>query len=199
MTGQIGFIGDIHGVLHPLEKLVARAQAEADTLVFLGDYVNRGSQSREVIDYLITFRGAWDGSCVFLSGHHDLAFLRAIDHDRLDSFLRMGGAATLASYPPVASSEGGRALLHRVPTAHVEFLRALEVAFERSDLVATHAPDQRDEEAESRFRVLGHYPQKNLVPRVSSSDAFIDTGCGTLPDGRLTCFLWPSRRWFQST
>ncbi len=199
MTREVGFIGDIHGALRPLEQLVAMARTRVDALVFLGDYVNRGSQSREVIDYLIALPPKWPGSCTFLLGHHDLAFLRALGESRLDEFLRMGGAATLSSYPRVAAP-GVKAALHkRVPVAHVEFLRDLHRSMGGTDFVAAHAPDLLDEPAHGRFEIFGHYPQKNLTPRIGTSCALIDTGCGTFADGKLTCFLWPSRSWFQST
>jgi serine/threonine protein phosphatase 1 len=197
VTATIAFIGDVHGVLSPLVEAVDRAQEVADTIVLLGDYVNRGSQSRQVLDFLVEARAALDGRINFLAGHHDLAFLDALDHDRLDFFLRMGGAATLSSYPRYGAN-GGRLTPHqRVPQSHVDFLRRLEPSFSTETCYAAHDQAGALELTSGRFGVFGHRLLPDGIPLITDDVALIDTGCGTLPDGRLTCFLWPSRRWFQ--
>jgi serine/threonine protein phosphatase 1 len=179
-------------------KAVERAQDAADTIVMLGDYVNRGAQSREVLDFLVEARAALAGRIHFLAGHHDLAFLAALDDDRLDFFLRMGGAATMASYPR-DGAEGSRLSPHeRVPQSHVDFLRRLEPFFSTDGCYAAHDQADSPELAPMQFGVFGHRLLPDGVPIITDGVALIDTGCGTLPKGRLTCFLWPSRRWFQT-
>jgi len=199
VSDRYALIGDIHGVLPPVIDIVERAQEVADSIVFLGDYVNRGPQSRQVIDFLIDLRERLSGRVHFLGGHHDLAFLNAVADDRIDVFLRMGGAATLNSYPR-ADAHGERLLLRqRVPASHVSFLRDLAPAFNADGLIAMH--DQSDAPSTSvrRFGVFGHRPQPSTEPKISNDFALIDTGCGTLPGGKLTCFLWPDRTWFQAS
>lgn len=198
MTDSYAFVGDIHGVLAPVVEVVERAQDEAETLVFLGDYVNRGSESSAVLAYLINLGEKLGDRVHFLAGHHDLAFRNAIDYDRLDTFLRMGGAATLSSYPRTDTNGRQLALGERVPASHAQFLRNLRTSFTADGCVAMH--DQVDSPAgTSLFGVFGHRLQPGAVPLVTKEFALIDTGCGTLPNGRLTSFQWPSKTWFQSS
>jgi len=67
-------VGDMHGEVEKLDALLGKLSLEArDRLVFLGDYVDRGSDSRGVIDRLIALRESHD--CVFLLGNHESMFL----------------------------------------------------------------------------------------------------------------------------
>lgn len=163
-----------------------------ERLVFLGDYVNRGGESRQVVEFLIDLSTDFD--CIFLAGNHDRAFYAALN-GQFDEFLTMGGAATVRSYirPPFADveSEFGNA----VPLRHREFLSTLRDEFVIDELRVSHQlpPANRD----GRFRVCGHSPQPSTVPLVLSDRAFIDTGCGTLSAGVLTCFLWPAREFLS--
>lgn len=198
MKAQLAAIGDVHGSIDQLREVVPRALSLADRLVFVGDYVNRGQQSAEVIDYLIDLRFSYPQT-VFLDGHHDASFRECLEDGRLAQFLRMGGATTVRSYlqESVPSDVLG-ALRAAVPPSHRRFLGQLEGIFvDRSGVVITHQIDHPSVE-EARFRIAGHTPLRSLVPRVEDSLALIDTGCGTLPDGRLTCLLWPSLDWWQS-
>lgn len=199
MNGRYALIGDIHGMLRPAIEIIERAEKVADSVVFLGDYVNRGPQSRQVLDLLVEMKKSLPGRVHFLSGHHDAAFLNAVDDTGLDVFLRMGGAATLNSYPRTNSLGQRLTLQERVPVSHVSFLRDLAPAFSTDGLVAMH--DQSDSPVTDvrRFGVFGHRLQPSTVPLVSDDFALIDTGCGTLPGGKLTCLLWPDRTWFQAS
>lgn len=199
MNGEIAFIGDVHGVLDPLVKIVERAQDDAAALVFLGDYVNRGPQSRQVLEYLVELQHRLGPRAHFLLGHHDEAFLAAIDKDRVDRFLRMGGAATLTSYPRPDVNGARLPLRQRVPAPQVEFLRNLRRTFIGDGCFAAHDPSDGDALAADTFGVFGHRLLSAGVPEINESRALIDTGCGTFPDGKLTCFLWPSRAWFQAS
>ncbi len=89
---EIGFIGDIHGCIEELDELVTAARSRTSHLVFLGDYVNRGPHSREVIDFLIRLQQTKGISTSFImGGNHDQAFLDSLVGDGFDSFLRIGG------------------------------------------------------------------------------------------------------------
>lgn len=107
-------IGDIHGCLGALDRILELVQpTSADTVVTLGDYVNRGPNARGVIDRVIEIGQRL--SLVSLRGNHDSMMLaaRGGSRERLD-WVSMGGAATLESYP------GGS--LEGVPEEHWEFL-----------------------------------------------------------------------------
>lgn len=135
-------IGDIHGEAALLDRLLALITADlADhpgveaTLVFLGDYVDRGSDSRAVIERLS--QGPLPGiACRFLAGNHEEAMLSFIDDPaRAADWLGFGGLETLASYGVRASlgiSAANRLirwrdeLLDNLPRRHLDFLRRLE-------------------------------------------------------------------------
>ncbi len=197
---RVGFIGDVHGRLDLLEGVVRQARTRTKHLVFLGDYVNRGPQSREVINLLIELVGDPDLQVTLLAGHHDDLFLTAIRSGRINAFLRVGGAATVAAYVSKPIYDVAAQLLEAVPLAHVKFLESLERYALNDEYVAAH--DARNPEvralARSRYVVSGHTPQTTLVPSITAASALIDTGAGTLVNGRLTCLLWPSREWLQA-
>jgi serine/threonine protein phosphatase 1 len=74
-------IGDIHGDLEHLERLLAKLpelDAE-DSVVFLGDYIDRGPKSKEVVERVEAFRSAFDGKCVTLRGNHEDAWLASLE------------------------------------------------------------------------------------------------------------------------
>jgi calcineurin-like phosphoesterase family protein len=189
-VSETGIIGDIHGHPGPLRSLLDRIDGLVNTMVFLGDYVDRGPDSAQVIDTLL--EAADSHSCVFLEGNHDAAF-RAALHGDLDRFLLVGGAATVRSYvsPPYRDVE--RALVHAVPEPHQAFLHQLRPRYETNDLLVGHRLPEAD--GTSRFRIGGHAPQLCSVPTIGDDYAYVDTGCGTLDQGMLTCLLWPSLSW----
>lgn len=198
MSGQTAFIGDVHGLLDPLVKVVDQARHDAAALVFLGDYVNRGPQSSQVLEYLLEIQHDLGPRAHFLLGHHDEAFLAAIDNGRIDRFLRMGGAATLSSYPREDADGNHLLLSQRVPATHVEFLHNLGRSYAVPGCFAAHDPSDGEALPAETFGVFGHRLLPTGMPEINGSRALIDTGCGTLPDGKLTCFLWPDRTWFQA-
>ena len=69
-------IGDIHGELYKLLNLFARLSIGTnDTLVFLGDYIDRGKKSKDVINFLIKL--SKDYNCIFLKGNHETFFIES--------------------------------------------------------------------------------------------------------------------------
>lgn len=106
-------IGDIHGCLEPLDALLADIDIQPeDTLVTLGDYADRGPDSRGVLDRLLALRDQCH--LVSLRGNHDQMMLDARQDARARfEWLQVGGDKTLASY-------GGS--LRSVPSAHWDFL-----------------------------------------------------------------------------
>ena len=103
MSGRTFVIGDIHGDLGQLERLLERLPvADAgDTVVFLGDYVDRGPDSRGVVERLIEVADAYP--CEFLLGNHESMLLDYLGWEGpayfgADVFLPNGGAETLLWY-----------------------------------------------------------------------------------------------------
>jgi len=197
MSLRIGIVGDIHGEADILERLLGSLDPKLDHLVFAGDYVNRGKQSAQVIERLL--RLGEERPCTFLSGNHDLAMLMAIRGDRFDSFLQLGGAATIRAYVRNPLGDVESQFASSVPKEHLEFLSGLSPFYEREGLCVIHDPKDLPSVQGSTFYVCGHLPQAAFVPQIGKHVAYIDTGCGTLPGGRLTCLNWPALTWIQAS
>lgn len=95
MSGdRYAFIGDVHGEVQKLEAvLLELGKLDLEKIVFLGDYVNRGSNSAEVLELLSEL--SQDSRFVFLEGNHDSAFLEALRGD-MSRFLELGGLGRFA-------------------------------------------------------------------------------------------------------
>lgn len=141
-------VGDIHGCAGLLRSLLALIDRDASGVgrrfVFLGDYVDRGPDSKGVIDALLAIRADLPAT-VFLRGNHEQAmldFLNAPDHN--EEWLHWGGDKTLESYG-VADiwrkhpSELARELAARLPASHREFLGSLELWRVIGDYAFVHA------------------------------------------------------------
>ena len=135
-------IGDVHGCAETLAALLDRLAADAggalgpgDTVVFVGDYVDRGPASADVIDRLLELERDSDAGrgprCVFLRGNHDQMMLDYVDGGDPDLWWANGGLATLASY-----RERGDAT---VPPDHVAFLRRTPLVAEVGGFAFVHA------------------------------------------------------------
>lgn len=112
-------IGDIHGCPFALDALLAAVRpTPADTLVFLGDYVDRGPDSRGVIDRVLALRKTH--KVVALRGNHELMMQRArTGKDEYRMWCSVGGLQTLGSY---GKSPGRAGTLADVPAEHWEFI-----------------------------------------------------------------------------
>jgi serine/threonine protein phosphatase 1 len=199
---EAAFIGDVHGELDQLRQLVADLLPCASSLTFLGDYVNRGPDSRAVIEFLIQLEASKEIPCRFVSGNHDEAFLNALRMRELGPFLRIGGAATVHSYVPHPTFNVLQEFLTAVPASHVRFLEGLQRELFVEGVHAAHHPraslPPQPDGTRAKYGVYGHIPQPSGRPVIGTDLAGIDTGCGTLPRGRLTGLLWPSLTWVQS-
>ncbi|QDV54692.1 metallophosphoesterase family protein [Rosistilla oblonga] len=199
MSGRTIAFGDIHGCSRALRTLIENiAPTPEDTLVFLGDYVDRGSDSRGVVDQLIELQQRCN--LVPLLGNHEIMFLGVVCGGMEDKiWLACGGNATLASY-------GGA--LHHIPTRHIDFLKTCRSYWENDRNICVHAsylPEQpMDRLGEQHLfwehlppvaplphhsgkRVLvGHTPQANLEVLDLGHLVCIDTYC--FGGGWLTAF-----------
>jgi serine/threonine protein phosphatase 1 len=121
MAPLIFAIGDIHGCLDKLERLIAACEAHADgrpaRWVFLGDYVDRGPDSRGVIELLMRRQQAQPGSIVCLRGNHEqMAIMAHADVRAMPLWLANSGATTQSNYPETNG---------RIANAHLAWLSAL--------------------------------------------------------------------------
>jgi len=124
-------VGDIHGCLPALRRLLAEVRPTAeDRLVFLGDYIDRGPDSRGVLDYLIAF-GQRFPATVFLKGNHEAMFLDFLEGRNRSLFLLNGGRSTLRLY----DLDGD---VH-IPPAHRAFLLALLPFYRTGSFIFVHA------------------------------------------------------------
>jgi len=219
---RIYAVGDIHGRADLLERLHEMIAADAQrqpaprrVVIYLGDYIDRGAHSREVIDLLLSQQLA-GFEAVHLRGNHEEFLLRFLgDVSVGHNWLAYGGRETLQSYgidPPhamAAPDELARAqaaLDARLPRAHRDFLNGLALLHEEGDYAFVHAGvkpgvalDQqqaddllwiRDPFLESRAefgRVVVHGHTITPVPDVRPNRIGIDTGA--FATGRLTCLV----------
>ena len=156
-------IGDIHGRFDLLEALIAKIEADVaeletdqkPTLVFLGDYIDRGLQSRQIIDLFLGDRLS-NFETVFLMGNHEEALLNFLQDPNFgEKWAMYGGAETLFSYglqPPPRNIGRGSNLALRdawvtlwnqfrvsLPEEHLSFYRSLKLSHTIGDYIFVHA------------------------------------------------------------
>lgn len=207
-------IGDIHGCLGPLDDLLAWVRpGPDDALVLLGDYVDRGPDTRGVLDRLIQLQK--ERPVVCLRGNHEIMMLAARDGGRAERkmWLSVGGVQALGSY----GGAGRTGSLDDVPPEHWRFLeRDLVDYYETERFVFVHAgvyPDvPLDEQPDNmlfweflpeamrhysgKTVICGHSSQKSGVPKVVPGAVCIDTYAHG--GGWLTCLDAASGRYWQA-
>ncbi|MBI1866790.1 MAG: serine/threonine protein phosphatase [Methylocystis sp.] len=211
-------IGDIHGRADLLARVFDEIDAhrigcpiDRPIEVYLGDYIDRGPQSRRVVDMIM--QRAANPDVVPLTGNHEELFLKAMaDANALEGWLWNGGRETLLSYgvaPPLHESRADlenavRLMNELVPQSHVEFLGRLREIYECGDYVFVHAGLRPGVPLAEQARrdllwirgeflsykgcfplkvVHGHTPVRE--PEVFPNRINIDTGA--FMTGRLTC------------
>ncbi|MBM3489303.1 MAG: serine/threonine protein phosphatase [Alphaproteobacteria bacterium] len=215
-------VGDIHGRLDLLEDMLALIAADRALhpsgdcgMVFLGDYVDRGSDSRGVVERLRGLAGETPAP-IFLMGNHEAMLLHFLEQGQGGfNWLYNGGAATLLSYgvawPATADGESGMApvrsaLAAALPTAHREFLSALRLWHGEGDYLFVHAGVRpgvplAEQSAEDllwiREEFLDHdgpLPQvvvhgHTIARKVELRRHRIGIDTGAYHSGRLTCLV----------
>ena len=154
-------VGDIHGNRLALDDLLVQIRSEAaagDTVVFLGDYIDRGPDSKGCVDAILGFQREVEAEVVCLLGNHEDWFLRTLRDHRCHSWLLgMEAFDTMRSYSVEAartlreavSKAGADVYLERcalpyqaffdcVPQEHIRFLEGLRLYHQSADCVCTH-------------------------------------------------------------
>jgi serine/threonine protein phosphatase 1 len=217
---RIYAVGDIHGRADLLKALLAKIETDRAQggyegramLVFIGDYIDRGLQSRDVIDALIGIdRSVYEP--IYLIGNHEAALLNFLERPSSGRFwLSIGGGETMFSYGALApAADAGdaefevaaQALRDAMPASHHEFLDGLKLTARLGDYLFVHAgvrPGRALEDQDVRdllqvresflkdrshlgFKVVhGHTPET----RVHNDERRIGLDTGAYATGRLS-------------
>ena len=180
-----------------------------DQLIFIGDYVDRGSGSVEVVDYLIDLKKRVPG-IIFLKGNHEDMLQNYLDGSDRFTYLLNGGQRTLDAYLNRPNNPGK----YPVPSAHLEFFNSLHLYYQTDDYIFVHAGLRkkvplesqkkidllwiRDEFISTNFNfgkriIFGHTPFKE--PLVQRNKIGIDTGA--VYGNRLTCVQLPEIEFYS--
>jgi serine/threonine protein phosphatase 1 len=213
MKRRIFAVGDIHGCydkLVAIMKILPWKRESDDLLLFIGDYIDRGPRSRDVVEFLVRLKKN-GGNFVFLKGNHEKMLLDYYVHQK-DQMLYVanGGAETIASY--VEGGIGRKAF--ELPEDHLEFLLSLDLYHENDDYLFVHAgvrdgiPVNEQSEEDllwireefiystydwSRRVIFGHTALE--TPFVTPGKIGIDTGA--VYGNKLTAVELPAMRFYQ--
>lgn len=203
---RLFIIGDVHGCLTMLKNLIDQIKwrPDKDHLIFLGDYVDRGEDSKGVIDYIISIsKSSPHVQC--LMGNHEDIFLTFLNGGDIKPFLLNGGEATLRSYRRPDSGYTD----NLVPPDHLEFFNSLSLLIELEDYYVVHAGFRPGVSLQSQTRedllwirepfllseydfgkavIFGHTPFED--PLVMNNKIGLDTGA--VYGNKLTCVELPA-------
>ena len=220
-------IGDIHGHHQKLERILEMVQPrDTDQFVFLGDYVNRGPDTKGVISFLMEFQSAYPDT-IFLRGNHDQMLLNALFEYRYSSdhacqtsvyehqcctrcpgtimFLQSGGRHTLESYSIQKINE--------IPQSHLAFIQQTRFYHSIDAFLFVHAGARNDLplEAQDEYtllwsrnldpgimetHVVGHKPTSDGLPLFENGRYLLDTGAGV--GGPLTACNVRTKEFWQA-
>ncbi len=214
--GTFYAVGDIHGRLDLLDRLIERIDTEEPgaQLIFVGDYIDRGEQSREVLERLMQLAAERRPTPVFLSGNHEDMCLKFLDdpEKRAPSWFRNGGLQTVASFgigDVPASGRGARvievrdALAEAMGQPMILWLRQLPLHWRSGNVAVVHAgadPFAPVEAQAARVLQWGH-PEFGTAPRpdrlwvahghtiveqAAAAEGRISLDTGAYATGRLT-------------
>lgn len=208
-------IGDIHGNLRALNDLLTKVQANLrpeDTVVFLGDYIDRGPDSKGCVDRILEFRATESATVVALIGNHEDWMLRALrDPTRHSWLLGMEAFDTISSYSREVAAElrasmeaaGPRLITERealpynlffdiVPKSHMEFFQTLKTYWRTPDAVCVHGgldPTKTGLEQQKREALI--WGTADFVHKYSGPDLIVYGHWGDAP---LNADGWPVPR-----
>jgi serine/threonine protein phosphatase 1 len=185
-------VGDVHGNLAALLDLLSRLRAniaEGDVVVFLGDYIDRGSDSRGCVEAILAFRRDSPGKVVCLRGNHEDWLLRTeADYTKHSWLLGMEALETIRSYSTEAEHALRKALARAglqlyigrcelpygvffdsVPASHRTFFSELALCFQTPDCICTHAGLNPQ---------VAHLPDQSPASLLWGHEAFPAEYCG---------------------
>jgi serine/threonine protein phosphatase 1 len=201
-------VGDIHGCLGVLKRLIDKIpwDPSKDRLIFIGDYIDRGEDSRGVIEYVVTLtKNSQKVQC--LIGNHEQALFDYLSGNDTQTYILNGGGATLISYDRVRRNKDDPL----IPPEHLDFFSSLLPMVELDDYYIVHAgfrphiPIENQELSDmlwirnefllseydfGKVVIFGHTPFNN--PVVMKNKIGIDTGA--VYGNRLTCLELPEIR-----
>jgi serine/threonine protein phosphatase 1 len=212
-------IGDIHGYYNKLSALFEKIKkhiTDNDIIIFLGDYIDRGPYSFEVIDFLLDLQKKYN--TIYLTGNHESMFLNYLQGKDISLYMYNGGQATIDSYIEIMGSL-------RLPEDHKAFYNNLKLYYETEYFIAVHAGLRHGIPVElqssydmiwireefylkqyhwPKLVVFGHTTTVNITGLpiheiyydVHKNIIGIDTGAGY--GGPLTCLRLPDKKVFQS-
>jgi serine/threonine protein phosphatase 1 len=209
---RIFAVGDIHGCYEKLFALMDKLPVDMarDQLLFIGDYIDRGPSSIEVLDYLIDLKKRSPG-IIFLKGNHEDMLQKYLNGSDRFTYLLNSGQQTLDAY----LNNKDRSDNYPVPSAHLDFLNTLQMYYQTEDYIFVHAglrekvPLESQQEVDmlwirdefiysdydfGRRVVFGHTPFKE--PLVQPNKIGIDTGA--VYGNQLTCVQLPEMIFFSA-
>jgi len=212
---KIFAIGDIHGCYDRLKTLMGKIPIDysRDTLVFIGDYIDRGPHPFEVVDYLIKLKNRFP-DVIFLKGNHEDMLDKFLNGADRYTYLLNGGQQTLDSYltKPVQADQSE---FFPIPPEHMEFFKSLRLFYETEEFIFVHAglrprvplESQNTEDllwirnkfVSSKYDfgkrvIFGHTPLKK--PLVEPNKIGIDTGA--VYGNALSCIQLPDLVFFKA-
>lgn len=199
-------VGDIHGSLPKLQRLMARCEEHAGgrpaTFVFLGDYIDRGPDSAGVVRYIMELQARLADRVIALKGNHEAMLIAVVDGVTPEAFwLTQGGAQTLASYGVIRARD--------LPRQHLDWMHALRLHYDdgrrffvhagvdpqrpltaqdENDLIWIREPFLSDNRDYGRLIVHGHTPLEGDAPDLRDNRLDLDTGA--VFGGRLTAAVF---------
>ena len=215
-------IGDIHGRADLLENLLKKIKAHAEkgsraknTLVFLGDYVDRGTDSKKAIELVINFQEPGFEK-ITLKGNHEAMLLDYVeDASAGPLWFENGGNATLFSYGIQLDGglslaeklqKGHQAFLERLPGEHLNFFKSLSLYYPKGKYVFVHAGIRPGRKLEDQVEndllwirddflnrskkidyIVVHGHSVTWEPMVKEDEIAVDTGA--YATGILTCAI----------
>ena len=196
--GRIIGISDIHGEYEKLCRVLEKITPKKDdTIIFMGDYIDRGKKSREVVDKIIDMKTVCN--CVYLTGSHEYAMLHAKSDEYYNYlFWNYGGDDTAESY-------GG---FDNIMKIHGDFFNSLKFYHIIGKYLFIHAgvrigvplEEQSEEDMvyiRSAFYTKPHHLPYKIIfghtefdtPQVQEDKICIDTGCGKYKNAPLTAIV----------
>ncbi len=134
-------IGDIHGCFQTLKNLFEKeiVITKEDDIYLLGDYIDRGPGSRQVIEYLIQLK--WQGFRIFpLMGNHEDMLVQAIlDENALQAWHNNGAEETLKSFGVSESMLFDYEALSLIPERYIHFMANLPLFYDLDHFILVHA------------------------------------------------------------